>query len=55
MIHSYMNHDVDPTSFPSECAEISAQMTQIKSEMQHSEQLMKEESARKNDLSLPGS
>ncbi|MCM1543017.1 MAG: HAMP domain-containing histidine kinase [Blautia sp.] len=51
MIGAYMHHDREVTEvFPREYAEISAQMAEIKSEMQHHEQVLKQEAARKNDL-----
>lgn len=51
MIGSYMHHDREVTEvFPREYAEISAQMAEIKSDMQHHEQVLKQEAARKNDL-----
>lgn len=51
MIHSFMHSDRDVTEvFPKEYAEISTQMTEIKSIMQSHEQMLKDEAARKNDL-----
>lgn len=51
MIGDYMHHDREVTEvFPVEYAEISAQMAEIKSDMQHQEQALKQEAARKNDL-----
>ena len=51
MIDAYMHHDREVTEvFPREYAEISAQMAEIKSDMQHHEQVLKQEAARKNDL-----
>ncbi len=51
MIGDYMRHDREVTEvFPVEYAEISAQMAEIKSDMQHQEQTLKQEAARKNDL-----
>lgn len=51
MIGIYMHHDREVTEvFPREYAEISAQMAEIKSDMQHHEQVLKQEAARKNDL-----
>ncbi len=51
MIGDYMRHDREVTEvFPVEYAEISAQMAEIKSDMQHQEQALKQEAARKNDL-----
>ncbi len=51
MLHNFMieekgNIDI----FPKEYAEISAQMSEIKSTMQRHEQMLKEEASRKNDL-----
>ena len=51
MIGDYMRHDREAAEvFPGEYAEISAQMTQIKSDMQRHEQTLKQEASRKNDL-----
>lgn len=51
MIHNYMMNDVDATDvFSKEYAEVSTQIVEIKSTMQRHEQLLKEESVRKNDL-----
>ena len=51
MIGDYMRHDREAAEvFPGEYAEISAQMTQIKSDMQRHEQALKQEASRKNDL-----
>lgn len=51
MIGTYMHHDREVTEvFPREYAEISAQMAEIKSDMQHHEQVLRQEAARKNDL-----
>lgn len=51
MIGDYMHHDREVTEvFPREYAEISAQMAEIKSDMQHHEQVLKQEAARKSDL-----
>lgn len=51
MLHDYMTQDSEASLiFPNEYAEISAQMTEIKSTMQRHEQILKEEAARKNDL-----
>lgn len=51
MIHSFMEREMEATSiFPGEYSEISTQMVQIKSTMQHHKQIMKEEATRKNDL-----
>lgn len=51
MIHSYMTDKGEAVDiFPKEYAEVSTQIVEIKSTMQRHEQLLKEESARKNDL-----
>ena len=51
MIGDYMRHDRDASEvFPSEYAEISVQMAEIKASMQRQEQILKEEAGRKNDL-----
>lgn len=51
MIHFFMNTSCEAsTVFPSDYAEISIQMTEIKSAMQNHEMALKEEAARKNDL-----
>ena len=51
MIHSYMTDQGEAVDiFPKEYAEVSTQIVEIKSTMQRHEQLLKEESARKNDL-----
>lgn len=51
MIRRFMHTEKEATDFfPKEYAEISAQMTEIKSVMRQHEQRLKEESARKNDL-----
>lgn len=51
MIHRFMHSERDVTEiFPKEYAEISTQMTEIKSIMQSHEQMLKDEAARKNDL-----
>lgn len=53
MMHSYINKEKDNTEIfpnPKEYAEISAQMAEIKSTIQRHEQILKEETARKNDL-----
>jgi two-component system sensor histidine kinase VanS len=51
MIDAFMNTDTSAAHlFPKECAEISAQMVEIKAAMQRHEQILKEEAARKNDL-----
>lgn len=51
MIRRYMTSQREVSEvFPKEYAEVSAQMTQIRSAMQRNEQVMKEEAARKNDL-----
>ena len=50
-LRTYMNGTVDITDiFPREQAEISAQITEIKSKLLHNEQVLKEETTRKNDL-----
>ncbi len=50
-IRGYMQQEgKEPDAFPKEHAEISAQMSGIKSAMQHHEQILKEEASRKNDL-----
>lgn len=51
MISQYMKHERDVTDvFPPEYAGISAQVAEIKANMQRHEQTLKEEAARKNDL-----
>ena len=51
MIHSYMTNQGEAVDiFPKEYAEVSTQIVEIKSTMQRHEQLLKEESSRKNDL-----
>lgn len=51
MIGDYMRSDREAGEiFPPEYAEISAQMTEIKSRSQRQEQLLREEASRKNDL-----
>ncbi len=51
MIHLYMSHDLDASDvFPRSYAELSAEMVQIKAEMERREQALKTESSRKNDL-----
>lgn len=51
MIRNYMTENKEATDiFPPEYSEISTQMVEIKSQMQHNEQILKEEAARKNDL-----
>lgn len=51
MIGDYMRHDREATEvFPREYAEISAQMAEIKSNMQRHEQVLEQEAVRKNDL-----
>ena len=51
MIGDYMRHDREASEvFPSEYAEISVQMAEIKASMQRHEQILKEEASRKNDL-----
>lgn len=51
MLHDYMSSDREASEiFPKEYAEISAQAAEIKNTIDHHEQVMKEENARKNDL-----
>ena len=51
MIGDYMRHDREAGEvFPPEYAEVSAQMAEIKSGFRRQEQLLREESGRKNDL-----
>lgn len=51
MIRDYMAGSEDATDiFPAEYSEISAQMVEIKSQMQRNEQILKDEATRKNDL-----
>ena len=51
MIGDYMRHDREAGEvFPAEYAEVSAQMAEIKSGFRRQEQLLREESGRKNDL-----
>lgn len=51
MLHTYMHHDIDPSDvFPPSYAEVATQIVQIKSTMQRHEQIMKDETGRKNDL-----
>lgn len=51
MIYTYMTEKKDAMEvFPTEYAEIAAQIVQMKSDMQHHEQILKEENRRKNDL-----
>ena len=51
MIGDYMRHDREAAEvFPGEYAEISAQMAEIKSNMQRHEQALTREASRKNDL-----
>lgn len=51
LIGDYMHHDREVTEvFPREYAEISAQIAEIKFDMQSQEQVLKQEAARKNDL-----
>lgn len=50
-IREYMKHDREAADvFPPEYAAISAQVAEIKADMQRHEQTLKEEAARKNDL-----
>lgn len=51
MIHSYMEKNVEADEiFPGEYAEISAQMIQIKTDMEKKEQNLKQEAQQKSDL-----
>ncbi len=51
MINDYMRHDREASDvFPNEYAQIAAQMSEIKASMQRHEQVLKEETSRKNDL-----
>lgn len=51
MIGDYMHHDREAGEvFPPDYAEVSVQMSEIKSGIQRQEQLLREESNRKNDL-----
>ncbi len=51
LIRQFMVMETDAYEvFPKEYAEISVQMTELKSAMQRNEQILKEETARKNDL-----
>ena len=51
MIHDHINQDTDLSAvFPDEYVKISAEMTEIKSNISRKEQILKEESSRKNDL-----
>lgn len=51
MIHSYMiDNTAIPDIYKEENAELFAQIVEIKSTIQHHEQILKEESTRKNDL-----
>ncbi len=51
MIRLYMDHDLEASDvFPTGYAELSAQMVQLKAEMERREQALKTESSRKNDL-----
>lgn len=51
MVHSYMiDNTAIPDIYKEENAELFAQMVEIKSTIQHHEQILKEESTRKNDL-----
>lgn len=51
MIHSFMEHDIEADMvFPSEYSEIAVQISQIKTKMERTAQIMKEEEARKNDM-----
>lgn len=51
MIHAYMSQEKDADDiFPNEYAAVSTQMSEIKARIIRNEQLLKEESSRKNDL-----
>lgn len=51
MVHRYMSGETEAAEvFPKEYAELSAELAEVKSTMQRHEQIMKEETARKNDL-----
>lgn len=51
MVHSYMiDNAAIPDIYKEENSELFAQMVEIKSTIQHHEQILKEEAARKNDL-----
>ena len=51
MMREYIEKDIDAADiFPADYAEISAQMSEIKADMSRSEQIIKSEVARKNDL-----
>lgn len=51
MIQRYMQNDLEISQvFPKEYSEVSAQMAQLKSDMQRNEQILREEASRKNDL-----
>lgn len=51
MIGDFMRHDREASEvFPGEYAQVSVQMAEIKATMQRNEQMMKEETGRKNDL-----
>lgn len=51
MLHTYMTEEKGPDEvFPREYAEISAQMSEIKSAILQGEQALRDEAARKNDL-----
>lgn len=51
MIGNYMRRNAEaPEGFPEEYAEVSVQLTEIRSEMRLHEQILKQEAGRKNDL-----
>lgn len=51
MLKEYMNSENEASEiFPKEYAEVSVQISEIKATMQHHEQILKDEAARKNDL-----
>lgn len=51
MMADFMRHDREASEvFPPEYAEVSLQMAQIKASVQHNEQMLRDEAARKNDL-----
>lgn len=51
MLYDYMHNDREATEvFPMEYAELSLQVSEMKSTMQRHEQILKEEASRKNDL-----
>lgn len=51
MINTYIHHDMDASSvFTDSYAQIAAEMAEIKADISHKEQTLKEEVSRKNDL-----